>query len=378
MRILHSGTLDVKVGGPAMSTYYTLYGLKLLGVEAEIIMYPLSSGGRLRGSEVEVHYATAPWEHKLAYSPRLKKEIAALGDYDLYHAQGVWQFPTYALADVARKRRKPYLITPRGMLYPQDIRKSNKFFKMLSLKWRLLDDLNRAACIHVTCREEMEHCRDLGVTAPIAIIPNPVEIKEYTECKKDDIFRLGYLGRLSPRKNVEALIYAFAELGGKAKEAELLIIGGGDAGYEAFLKAEVSRLALRNVRFTGFLSGKEKDEAIASLTVLAMPSEFENQGNAVLEGLIRGIPCIATKGAPWEELATHCCGWWTDYSQAAITEAISAALQTPVEELARMGQRGRQLAESNYAVEVVAGKMLALYNCLLKRTPADTSFIFEK
>ena len=378
MRILHSGTLDVKAGGPAMSTYYTLYGLKQLGVEAEIIMYPLSPGGRLRGRDVEVHYATAPWEHKLAYSPRLKTEIAALGDYDLYHAQGVWQFPTYALADVARKRQKPYLITPRGMLYPQDIRKSNKFFKMLSLKWRLLDDLNRAACIHVTCREEMEYCRDLGVTAPIAIIPNPVEIKEYTECKKDDIFRLGYLGRLSPRKNVEALIYAFAELGGKAKEAELLIIGGGDAGYEAFLKAEVARLALRNVRFTGFLSGKEKDEAMASLTVLAMPSEFENQGNAVLEGLIRGIPCIATKGAPWEELATHRCGWWTDYSQAAITEAISAALQTPVEELARMGQRGRQLAESNYAVEVVAGKMLALYNWLLKRTPADTSFIFEK
>ena len=379
MRILHSGTLDVKAGGPAMSTYYTLLGLKQLGVEAEIIMYPLSPGGRLRGEDVEVHYATAPWEHKLAYSPRLKKEIAALGDYDLYHAQGVWQFPTYALVDVARKRRKPYLITPRGMLYPQDIRKSNKFFKMLSLKWRLLDDLNRAACIHVTCREEMEHCRDLGVTAPIAIIPNPVEIKEYTECKKDGTFRLGYLGRLSPRKNVEALIYAFAELGGKTKEAELLIIGGGDAGYEAFLKAEVERLGLKkNVRFTGFLSGKEKDEAMASLTVLAMPSEFENQGNAVLEGLIRGIPCIATKGAPWEELSTHRCGWWTDYSQAAITEAISAALQTPVEELARMGQRGRQLAESNYAVEVVAGKMLALYNWLLKRTPADTSFIFEK
>ena len=72
MRILHSGTLDVKAGGPAMSTYYTLYGLKQLGVEAEIIMYPLSPGGRLRGRDVEVHYATAPWEHKLAYSPRMK------------------------------------------------------------------------------------------------------------------------------------------------------------------------------------------------------------------------------------------------------------------------------------------------------------------
>ena len=89
MRILHSGTLDVKAGGPAMSTYYTLLGLKQLGVEAEIIMYPLSPDGWLRGRDVKVHYAKAPWEHKLAYSPRLKTEIAALGDYDLYHAQGV-------------------------------------------------------------------------------------------------------------------------------------------------------------------------------------------------------------------------------------------------------------------------------------------------
>ena len=72
-----------------MSTYYTLLGLKQLGVEAEIIMYPLSPDGWLRGRDVKVHYAKAPWEHKLAYSPKLKKEIAALGDYDLYHAQGV-------------------------------------------------------------------------------------------------------------------------------------------------------------------------------------------------------------------------------------------------------------------------------------------------
>lgn len=50
----------------------------------------------------------------------------------------------------------------------------------------------------------MLHCRKLGITAPIAIIPNPIEIKNYTEKKKDKIFRLGYLGRLSPRKMLKA------------------------------------------------------------------------------------------------------------------------------------------------------------------------------
>ena len=259
-----------------MSTYNTLLGLQNLGVDTKVIMYPLSKNGRLRGNDVPVHIAKTSIESKLSYSFSYKDEIRSLGEFDIYHAQGIWQYPTYAIADVAKEKKKPYLITPRGMLYPQDIAKSNKLFKILSLKFRLLQDLNQAACVHVTCEDEKVHCRQLGVTSPIAIIPNPVEIKDYPYQKTDKVFRLGYLGRLSPRKNVEGLIYAFAELGEEAQNTELLIIGGGDEAYEHFLKNEVERLGLKNIRFVGFLSGDEKDVAIASCSVLAMPSEFEN------------------------------------------------------------------------------------------------------
>lgn len=375
MKILHIGTLDVNAGGPAMSTYNTLYGLNQQGVDAEIIMYPLSKTGKLRGDKVKVHYAKAAWEHKLAYSPTLKNEIKSLGVYDIYHAQGVWQYPTYAIADVAKAYGKPYIITPRGMLYPQDIRKSNSFFKRLSLKWRLLDDLNKAACVQVTCKEEMEYCRNLGITSPIAIIPNPIEIKEYQERKQDETFRLGYLGRLSPRKNVESLIYAFHELRNLKKDTELFIIGGGDEKYEKFLRDEVKRLELDNVKFTGFLSGNEKDKALASISVLAMPSEFENLGNVILEGLIREIPCIATKGSPWEELITYKCGWWVDYSQSSITEAIKEAMLTEQDELNEMGKRGRELMVNNYSIEEVAIKFKLLYEWICNSNNKP-SFIF--
>lgn len=361
MKVLYTGTLEATAGGPAMSTYYTLYGLRSLGVEAEILMYPLSQGGVLRGQEVPVHYTSAPWEKKFAYSPLYKKDMRALGMFDLYHAQGIWQYPTYALADVAREKHRPYLITPHGMLYPQDIAKSSQTAKLWSLKLRLLRDLNRAACVHVTCREELEHCRQLGVTAPIAIIPNPVEVRERTERTVDGMFRLGYLGRLSPRKNVEGLIYAFATLQEEAAAVELLIIGGGDVSYERFLKDEVRRLDLGNVRFTSFLSGAEKDRALASLSVLAMPSEFENFGMVIAEALVRGIPCIATTGSPWEELQTYGCGWWVPYSQQDITAAVSAALHTSAAQLKQMGERGRRLVEERYSVEAVARQMKILY-----------------
>lgn len=366
MKVLYTGTLDVNAGGPAFSTYNTMRGLNAIGVDTHVLMYEMEKNGKLIGADVPIHFAKKPIEHIFSYSPSYKKEIKACGDFDIYQAQGVWLYNTYALVDVARKQGKPYVITPRGMLYPQDIAKSKPWFKNMSLKIRLLDDLNRAACVHVTCEDEMNHCRNLGVTSPIAIVPNPVEIKEYPKAKKDQVFRLGYLGRISRRKNVEGLIYAWSELGDKVKEnAELLIIGGGDEEYMAFLKKETARLNLSNVRFTGFISGQEKEDALSSLSVLAMPSEFENFGNVIVEGLVRGIPCIATTGAPWKDLVDFKCGWWVKYNQTAITEAVKAALCTSVEELDAMGERGKQLMKDKYSIEAVAKQMKAVYEWIL-------------
>lgn len=366
MKVLYTGTLDVNAGGPAFSTYNTMRGLNAIGVETHVLMYEMGVGGKLIGNDVPVHFAKKPIEHSFCYSPYYKGEIISCGDFDIYQAQGVWQYNTYALVDVARKRGKPYIITPRGMLYPQDIAKSKSWFKKMSLKIRLLDDLNRAACVHVTCEDEMNHCRNLGVTSPIAIVPNPVEIKEYPNAKKDDVFRLGYLGRISRRKNVEGLIYAWSELGDKVKEnAELLIIGGGDEEYMAFLKNEVARLNLSNVRFTGFISGQEKEDSLSSLSVLAMPSEFENFGNVIVEGLVRGIPCIATTGAPWKDLEDYQCGWWVEYNQTAITKAVQSALETSVDELYAMGVRGKKLMKDKYSIEAVTKQMKEVYEWLL-------------
>ena len=376
MKILYSGSLAASTGGPAMSAYLTLLGLQHIGADVSMIQYPLKAGDVLRGNEITVHYASAPWERRLFYSPKFKKEILALGEYDIYHAQGIWQWPTYALAYAARKRNKPYLISPRGMLYPQDIAKSNSWMKKLSLKLRLLDDFNRAACVHVTCKEEMEHCRNIGIKSPIAVIPNPVEIKDYSYKKDDSVRRIGYLGRLSPRKNVEALIYAFHSLCKAAKDAELLIIGGGDVAYEHFLHSEVERLGLKNVKFAGFLNGEEKDKALASCSVIAMPSEFENFGNVVVEGLVRRIPCIATTGSPWEELKTRHCGWWVPFSQNSITGAVESAINASVEDLHTMGINGRRLVEERYSVEAVGRKMYRLYEWLCENGRCS-DFIYE-
>ncbi|MFI3320921.1 MAG: glycosyltransferase [Rikenellaceae bacterium] len=377
MKVINSGTIDINAGGVATGIYYTMLGLRGQGVDADIFMYKTGSDAELVGENVSVFYTQKPTINKIAYSSKYKADLQSIGVYDIYHAQGIWQYPTYAMIDVAKKFSRPYLISPHGMLYPQDIAKSSSLFKKLSLKARLLSYFNGAACVHATCQQELDHCRNLAIKSPIAIISNPVEIVDYIEKKEDNIFRVGYLGRISPRKNVESLIYAFADLKDKIAGAELLIIGGGDDEYEKFLRLEVKRLNLSDrVSFTGFLSGQEKNRAIASLSLLVMPSEFENHGIVVLEALVRKIPVIATKGSPWQELHTYGCGWWVDYNQNAITEAIEAAFNTPLSELEAMGQRGRELMEQNYSVEAVGTKMKALYEWILTKRDKP-EFVYE-
>lgn len=158
---------------------------------------------------------------------------------------------------------------------------------------------------------------------------------------------------------------------------ELLIIGGGDDKYERFLREEVARLKLRNVRFTGFLSGEEKDCAIASCSVIANPSDFENLGMVILEGLVRGIPCIATTGSPWEKLIKHQCGWWLPAEQDAISNAVLEALLISDDALKEMGNRGKSLVEEEYSVTYVAQQKKTLYEWILG-IAEKPDFVYEK
>lgn len=366
MNILHSGSLDVKSGGPALSTYLTIKGLKKNGINADIIMPPLSVNGRLIANDVNIYYTAPVTNVRLGYMPKIFETLKHLHMYDLYHVQGLWQYLGHSVATFAHKHQKPYLITLRGMMYPQAMAHS-ALIKKISLALYQRNDLQCAACIQATCIEEMNYYRQLGFTNPVAILPNPIEITDIIDrpVRQSDCLRFGYLGRVHPRKHIERLIYAFDALRNELHDTELLIIGADDIQYEEFLRKEVERLHLKNIRFTGFLTGKEKDEAIMSLSYLVVPSDFENFGNIVTEALVRGVPVIASKGMPWKDLEDYHCGWWINNDQDTINRTIMMAYNTSEEDRIRMGMNGKQLMRDKYSVEVLGIKMKQLYEWIL-------------
>jgi phosphatidylinositol alpha 1,6-mannosyltransferase len=106
--------------------------------------------------------------------------------------------------------------------------------------------------------------------------------------RSNRIFRLGYVGRLTPEKNVRFL----AELG-KALVAigrtqfEFLIVGQGS-------EREWLREHVPNAVLTGVLRGNALAEMYANMDLFVFPSRTDTFGNVVLEALSSGVPAIVT------------------------------------------------------------------------------------
>ena len=92
------------------------------------------------------------------------------------HLHSVFLFPTWAGARAAARAGVPYVLSPRGMLVGDLIKR-----RSAAIKWtwiRLIErrNLAQAARIHVTSEEERRALVDLGLSlAPTAIIPNGVD-----------------------------------------------------------------------------------------------------------------------------------------------------------------------------------------------------------
>jgi len=386
--------LSAQKGGPSTCVHDIVQGLCDVG--ADIQLLTVENDGNLGKGSSWLETVTNDYKTPVRYSKNIKRWLEA-SDYDVYHANTLWVYSTHATCDVARKKGKPYVVSPHGMLYPTALKvKPWKKWPMLKLWFN--EDIMKADCLHVTCKEEMEHCRTFGYKGPIAVIPNAVVFSDdviEAQSKPEGKRILGFLGRLDPIKKVENVLYAIYKLRAEGLEVrELLsfqIMGKFNDQYEQWLQDEVKRLGLEDcVEFVGFVSGKEKYERLSKLSALMVPSVQENFGMIVPEALICNTPVYASTGTPWEEL-NGCelrevestgsptkslelrvssinhgqCGWWRDNSPETIAEVIKEILTLSNAELLEMGKNGRKLMEEKYEQHKVASTMKRLYEWIV-------------
>lgn len=370
MKVLEIGTLNVKAGGPPFSMSRQMYGLKTNGIDCVCLMTPCCENDII-DRNLDYKFTQSVDFHFMGFEhiPDIRDAFESINGVDMIHIHSIWTYFTHYAAKFARKNHIPYVIAPRGSLYHRAMYDNKWLKKQIAWHWYQKKDINQASCIQATCLEEMEEIRALGIKSPVAIIPNSYDSKMIRRGTylDSDIFKIGYLGRLNPRKRVEKLIYALAFLKNYYNNVELWIIGSDDENYEKFLKRETIKYNVDDsVIFTGFLKGEALDNTIRGCHVFCFPSDFENWGNVVPDVLVREIPAITSKGMPWKILELESCGWWIDTDQNTINKTLLLAYDMGYDELRQMGIKGRKLVENRFSVEPIGAKLKQLYTWILE------------
>ena len=106
-------------------------------------------------------------------------------------------------------------------------------------------------------------------------------------------FRIGYVGRLTPEKNVRFLAQLERDLLAKGnRDFRIVLIGEGSE--EKWLREN-----MQHAEFSGWLAGKDLSRAFADMDTFVFPSETDTFGLAVLEALASGVPAVvAPRGGP--------------------------------------------------------------------------------
>lgn len=126
----------------------------------------------------------------------------------------------------------------------------------------------------------------------ITVLPmgfNSVKVRGVKEKNPTILF----VGRLNPTKGVEDAIKAFIVASKKIKNLKLWIIGRGETNFVMKLKNLTEKNnVVKNVKFFGFVSEKEKFTAMSKAHVLVVPSLKEGFGLIVPEAGSVGTPAI--------------------------------------------------------------------------------------
>ena len=379
MKILHTiSGLNISSGGPTSCTYNLIKGLRDEGIEADILtLMPRDDSDKIIEDDSFIKALPNDARTPLVYSSNFRRYLSSHIGYDLYHANGLWTCPTHFTAEIAKKQNKPCVIAPHGMLYPQALQVSAWKKKIVSTVFQR-KDLETASCLQATCMAELEHIRAFGLNNPVAVIPNGLVIDDSLEIRKtsNSVRRFAFVGRLNRIKNVDLLLSAWSKLGDKTRNCELLIIGDGDTAYKKELEEFATANKLNNVRFLGFIMGKDLQKLVHSIDFQILPSKSENFGMVVPEALIQGVPVIASKGTPWSDLATFDCGWWVDNDIDTLISTLLIAINLSEQDRLGMGERGRTLVLRHYSIKSVSLRMKQLYEWLVYKN-IKPEYVYE-
>lgn len=355
-----------EASGPSYSVPSLVKAQNLIGANAELWSVEHTNVPETRHNFHRAFDAInhVPILRQAGFSPSLNQSLRAC-DADIFHTHGLWLMPN--VEPIRQRRQKPskFVLTVRGMLSPAAFQfsKSKKV-----LFWHLLQKhaVAEASFLHATAMSELAEIRQFGLTNPVAVIPNGIDIPATSsQPAKDGRKTVLSLGRLHPKKNLIHLVSMWSTLEQEFEDWDLRIIGPDENGYRSKVLAHAEQLGVKRLTIEPPLFGDEKTCAYQSAELFVLPSLNENFGLTVSEALAAGTPVISSKGAPWSGLINHGCGWWVPLADNGFEMAMRSAMAKSCAERKKMGRQGQAWMLRDFGWEAIANQMILAYKWAL-------------
>ncbi|WP_347302344.1 glycosyltransferase [Croceibacterium sp. TMG7-5b_MA50] len=349
-------------GGVASAVWQQARMIRDAGGRVTIVALADDGGGVPDEPGITLLTASVQGPRQIGYAPALAARLAEASP-DILHLHGIWMYPSREGAQWARRTDRPYLVSPHGMLDPWITARGR--LKKAVARWGYeRDSWRRAAALHALTRDEAaDIARETGTDRPVLVIPNagPAPRAGATAERAPHIL---YLGRIHPKKNLDALLAAWAAADLPLR-AELHIAGWGDAAdMPAFQQALAA--APPSVRFHGAVHGPEKAALLAAARWMILPSHSEGLPMALLESWAAGTPTIMTPACHLPEGieagAALPCG--TD--AVSVRHALEQALRTDTAAWHRMSEAALALARGRFSPAEVTRAWVDAYRGLLR------------
>lgn len=229
--------------------------------------------------------------------------------------------------------------------------------------------INRSAAVHYTTILEQAESKWLSLRPPTFVIPNPVDLREFSELPPSGKFRTSrqlppdglivlYLGRVEHRKGIDFAIRAFAQASRNIHNAYFVIAGPYEDNYEKTLEKEAQYLGIREkIIFTGYLNRLERLTALIDADIFILTSYSENFGMAIVEAMASGLPVIISdKVGIADDIRAAGAGRVVPLQVSLIANVLSELLSS--EELRKnLGAIGRKYALETYTSTLASNLM---------------------
>jgi glycosyltransferase involved in cell wall biosynthesis len=218
---------------------------------------------------------------------------------------------------------------------------------------------------HFICISEQtknEVMEAYGIPAEmITVIPQAIPASFRPHAIRKEGWTVGYVGALKKRKNVEALLRAFALARSSSGSSDLRLVICGEGPDEAVLRRMAEDLG-GGVEFRGLVPEDRLVDTYCSFNVFAFPSLQEGFGFPIVEAQACGVPVLTLEGSMVPEEVTRyalkCRG------EQGMAEAMIRLHDDPML-YSMLREEGLQHA-ATFSVGVMAERTAVVYQGLLR------------